>query len=54
MANEPESRPYPPRCRGVPVADGGYAGCLYGSGELMRRSLAITTAPSAMAPAGRG
>jgi hypothetical protein len=27
-------RPLPPRCRGVPLPNGGYSGCPYGSGEL--------------------
>lgn len=29
-----EAFPYPPRCRGIVLSDGTYAGCPYGSGEL--------------------
>jgi hypothetical protein len=47
------SFPLPPRCRGVRLANGGYAGCPYGSGEE-RVPWAIAIAPSATAPAGRG
>src|ERR1044071_9714178 len=34
--DEPSPSPFPlsPRCRGVPLGDGTYAGCAYGSGEL--------------------
>lgn len=26
--------PKPPRCRGIPIGDGNYTGCLYGWGEV--------------------
>ncbi len=35
-SDEPEIRPlpFPPRCRGVALGNGDYAGCPYGDGEL--------------------